>query len=55
MGGVEKLYNLEEEAEITENELIELNNPKEVADKEEKGEISKTQELKEKERELKIK
>ena len=31
--GVEKLYNLEEETEITENELMELNNRKEVANK----------------------
>ena len=45
---VEKLYNLEEEIGITENELMELNNRKEVADKEE--EISKMQELKEREK-----
>ena len=51
---VEKLYNSEGEMEIAENELTELNNRKEVADKEE--EISKMQELKEKEeKELKIK
>ena len=48
MGDVEKLYNLEEEIEITENELTELNHRKEVADKEE--EISKMQELKEREK-----
>ena len=50
---VEKLYNLEGEMGITENELLELNNNrKEVADKEE---ISKMQELKEKEnKELQI-
>ena len=38
---VEKLYNLEGGSEITQNELTELNNRKEVANKEEKEEISK--------------
>ena len=50
---MEKRYNLEEEEmEITENELLELNNRKEVTDKEEdeEEEISKMQELKEQKR-----
>ena len=42
-----KLYNLEEEVEISENELIKLNNRKEVAEKEEEEEISVMQEEKE--------
>ena len=33
---VEKLYNLEEESEITQSELTELNNRKAVANNEEK-------------------
>ena len=47
---MEKLYNLEEESEITQNELTELGNWKEVANKEETEEISKMQEIKEKEK-----
>ena len=44
--GVWKLYNLEEGTEITENELPELSNRKEVADKEEIEGIIKIQEEK---------
>ena len=57
ISGRGKLYNFEEEeAEIAENELVELNNRKEVANKEEVEEISITQEEKEKEKkELKTK
>ena len=47
---VGKLYNFEEEVEIAEKEIIELNNRKEVAEKEEVAEISLTQEEKEKEK-----
>ena len=42
----EKLYNLEGESEITQSELTDLHNWKEVANKDEKGEISKMQEIK---------
>ena len=53
---IEKLYNLEEEAEITDKEIRELNDQKEVAEKEDVGEISSTQEEKEKgKKDLKIK
>ena len=50
ISGRGKLYNFEEEAGIAENELVELNNRKEVADKEEVASISITQEEKEKEK-----
>ena len=40
---VEKLYNTAEEAEIADKELTELDNQKEVAEKEDVGEISPTQ------------
>ena len=52
---MEKRYNLEVELEITENELIELNNRNEVASRGEKEEISKIQELKKKKKDLKNK
>ena len=45
-----ELYNLEEESEITQNEIMDLNNWKEVANMDEKEEISKTQEIKEEEK-----
>ena len=51
-----KLYNLEEEAEITDKEIVELDNQKEVAEKEDADEIWSMQEEKEKgEKELKVK
>ena len=51
-----KLYNLEEEAEIAVKEITELDNQKEVAEKEDADEIWSMQEEKEKgEKELKVK
>ena len=44
------MYNFEEEVEIAEKEIIELNNIKEVAEKEEAAEISLMQEEKEMEK-----
>ena len=41
---------MEEESEITQNEIMDLNNWKEVANMDENEEISKMQEIKEKER-----
>ena len=47
-----KLYNLEEESGIAKIELIDLDNWKDVVNKEEKEEISKMQEIKEKTRNI---
>ena len=47
---LENLYNLEEESEITKNEITNLNNWREVAYMDEKVELSKMQEIKEKEK-----
>ena len=41
---IEKLYNLEEEAEISDKDIMELDTQKEVAEKEDVEEISSTQE-----------
>ena len=49
---VEKLYNLEEEAEIADKEIMELDNQKEVAEREEVKEISLTQEEKKRKRKI---
>ena len=45
-----ELYNLEEEDEIEDNEITELDNQKEVAEKEDVEEISPTQEEKKRQR-----
>ena len=49
---IEKLYNLEEEAEISDKEIIELATQKEVAEKEDVEEISSTQEEKKRKRKI---
>ena len=49
---IEKLYNLEEEAEIADEEIMELDTQKEVAEKEDVEEISSTKEEKKRKRKI---